>query len=845
MYLKKYQQRVVSEIKHFLSTAQGKKTEFSTIINAIPEAQRAVVAENMNYVETTFKELNLPYTDICRNGLGQHYPRINLKVPTGGGKTILAVEAIKEYQSVFAQRKTGLVVWIVPKEIIYKQTVQRLRDKGHPYRQLLDQASGGRTIIAEKGQKLTKQDIDENLVILFIMAQSVNRKNSTESLKVFQDSGGFDSFFPQDNRYDLHSQWLKEVPNLDVLWQNDEHVQLITSLGNAVRVSKPFIIIDEFHKVFTDTSKATIDNLNPEMILGLSATPKPGMNNLTTVKGLELKEEEMVKLDLHIIPPTSTASDDWQAMLQNITAKRQDLEDKAVAFKNETGQYIRPIALIQCERTGKEQRGKGFVHSADVKEQLIAEGINPSEIAIKSSSTNDIEDVDLFSSECPIRFIITRDALSEGWDCSFAYVLGVIPNVSSNTGVTQLIGRILRQPRAKKTGVKDLDESYVYYSKGATSDLLKKVIKGFEEEGLGDLVTGITTPGENQPFPKKTVKIQKKYHKYHYAFYLPVWVMVDADGKNYRKFNYAIDIKEFIQFEDLTLSPDLITQIENSLSEQSNSQSTFSVTIDHSEKIKANEETISSTYSSKINIGYLSRRLGEYIENAFLAHKKASEWTTLLQEKLGEELLAKYFSFIAAQLVSYAESYKSGEEERLFSEYLKNDKIKLAVSDDKIKGFKVPEQDLITTNRFPANFKHNLYDDIENDKFTSLEKDVVNILENEQNTLFWFRNKAAKGWYNIQGWQKNKIYPDFVVAKKNANDEVEILYILESKGEHLLGNQDSQYKDKVLKQMTEEHNKKKIKKYATQLKLSLVNDKVAAYFIKGGEEEVQIKTLMK
>jgi len=845
MYLKKYQQRVVSELKQFFTVALAKKVEFSNIIKAIPEAQREVVAASMNYVESTFEQVNLPYTDICKNGLNKYYPRINLKVPTGGGKTILAVEAIKEYQSVFAQRKTGLVVWIVPKEIIYKQTIQRLRDKGHPYRQLLDQASGGKIIIAEKGHKLTKQDIEENLVILFIMAQSVNRANNKEALKVFKDSGGFDSFFPADNRYDLHYQWLQQVPNLDVMWNNGEQAQLLTSLGNAVRVSKPFIIIDEFHNVFTPKAKATIDGLNPEMILGLSATPKEGINNLTTVTGLELKEEEMIKLDLHIIPPNSSADNDWKAMLQNIIEKRQALENKAIKYKQETGQYIRPIALIQCERTGKDQRGKGFVHSEAVKEHLIDEGINPNEIAIKSSSKNDIENIDLFSRECPIRFIITRDALSEGWDCSFAYLLGVIPNVNSNTGVTQLIGRILRQPRAKKTGIKALDESYVYYSKGATNELLNKVVKGFEEEGLGDLVTQLQIQNNAEINPKKRVKIKDKFKKYEYAFYLPIWIMVNEEKENYRKFNYSIDIKQHISFENLNLSNNLINEIENSLSEQSNELKTFSVTIDDESKITPLSETIDSTYYSKINTGYLSRRLGEYIDNAFLARKKANEWIEELKEKIGEKDLAKYFSFIAAKLAKYTEAHKQKDEERLFAEYLKNEKVKLLVTDNKKVGFRVPDTDTISVSRIPYNFNYNLYEDVDYDSLTSLEKKVIDILEKEETTLFWFRNKTSKDWYNIQGWRKNKIYPDFVVAKKKGESELEILYLMESKGEHLLGNNDTIYKNEVFKKMTEQHQTEKIKAHQIEIQFDKLNEDVEAYLIEGGKEEEEIRKLMK
>ncbi len=845
MYLKKYQQRVVKEIKEFLTVAKETKNSFASIINSIPEEQRNVVASSMNYVQTTHEKLKLSYTDNCKNGLNQFYPRVNLKVPTGGGKTILAVEAIKEYQTVFAQKKTGLVVWIVPKEIIYKQTVERLRDKGHPYRQLLDQASGGKTIITEKGQKLSKKDIEENLVILFIMAQSVSRSNSTDALRVFKDSGGFDSFFPQDNRYDLHYQWLTEVPNLDVMWQNGEQAQLITSLGNAVRVSKPFIIIDEFHKVFMPLAQQTIDNLNPEMILGLTATPKERMNNLSVVSGLELKEEEMVKLDLHIIPPPGKVDNDWKGMLQSIIQKRGNLEQQAIEFRRESGQYIRPIALIQCERTGKDQRGKRFVHSEDVKEHLIEEGINPSEIAIKSSSKNDIEDINLFSQDCEIRYIITREALNEGWDCSFAYVLGVIPNVNSNTGVTQLIGRILRQPKAKKTGVTALDESYVYYSKGDTSELLSKVIKGFEEEGLGDLVSQMQVSNKPEVNPKKTVKIKDEFKKYEYAFYLPVWVKtLDKDNK-FRTFKYALDIKPNLAFEKLTLSKVQIETIKNSLSNEHKEINTFSVTIVEKSKIKSQVEKIDGSYQSSISLSYITRRFCEYIENAFLARKIALEWIGILKTELGEDKLTKYFSFITALLVKYIEEYKRNREEDIFKKEIEEGKIKLAITNDEKIGFKVPNSDVITTTNTPNLYEYNLYNDVEVSSLNTLEKKVVGILEKQETTLFWFRNRVAKNWYAIQGWRENKIRPDFVVAKKKENDEIEILYLIESKGEHLLGNNDTTYKNNVFELMTKQHKNGKLKSYQIELEFDQLNESVEAYLIEDQKEEQQLKELMK
>ncbi|HAU30950.1 MAG: Uncharacterized protein XD78_1110 [Desulfotomaculum sp. 46_296] len=95
--------------------------------------------------------------------------------------------------------------------------------------------------------------------------------------------------------------------------------------------------------------------------------------------------------------------------------------------------------------------------------------------------------IDLLSRNCPIRYIITRQALQEGWDCAFAYVLAILTNPTSQLSITQLVGRILRQPGARKTKVKELDESYVFCYRQRAKEVLESVKACFEAEGLGDL----------------------------------------------------------------------------------------------------------------------------------------------------------------------------------------------------------------------------------------------------------------------------------------------------------------------------------------------------------------------
>ena len=128
-----------------------------------------------------------------------------------------------------------------------------------------------------------------------------------------------------------------------------------------------------------------------------------------------------------------------------------------------------------------------------------------------------------------------------------------------------------------------------------------------------------------------------------------------------------------------------------------------------------------------------------------------------------------------------------------------------------------------------------------------MEKKVIDILERQETTLFWFRNKVAKNWYAIQGWRENKIRPDFVVAKKKDEDKIEIVYLLESKGEHLLGNNDTTYKNDVFKTMTNQHKNKKIKTYQIDLDFgeNVLNESIEAYLIEDQKEEQQLKELMK
>ena len=85
---------------------------------------------------------------------------------------------------------------------------------------------------------------------------------------------------------------------------------------------------------------------------------------------------------------------------------------------------------------------------------------------------------DLLSPNCPIRYIITVNALKEGWDCPFAYILASLANKTSQVDVEQILGRILRLPHTTQHSQHALNLSYVLTSSNDFDETVKQIVKG-------------------------------------------------------------------------------------------------------------------------------------------------------------------------------------------------------------------------------------------------------------------------------------------------------------------------------------------------------------------------------
>lgn len=439
--LKKYQKKSISEFEEYLVQAKnfgstkGHKIAF-LILNPLPN-------ERPSYQE---------------HGL-VGIPNVCIKIPTGGGKTLVACHMLHSLYDKFEQGKKdkGFIIWLVPTDAIRTQTLIGLKNRDHHYRESLDHYFSNNVKVFDFKEALLikKSDLEENLCVL-VASYGAFRITDKMGRKAYADNGALIEHFQnaKDN-------------NLD----KDEGGQIKYSLMNVIKLSHPIIIVDESHHTKTELSLDMLKSMNPSFVLEYTATPMKESNIIVNITAAELKEEKMVKIPIYL---TNIAK--WQETIRDGISKRNELEKIA---KKEKGEYIRPLALVQAEQ---EKEAPNKIYVKKIFDFLITEGIKEEEIAIKTGVQDQITGIDLFSENCPIRYIITVSALKEGWDNSFAYVLISVANIGARVSVEQTIGRIIRLPHTKEKKNNELNVSYVFTSTNF-SNAAKEVEKGLLANG--------------------------------------------------------------------------------------------------------------------------------------------------------------------------------------------------------------------------------------------------------------------------------------------------------------------------------------------------------------------------
>ena len=389
-------------------------------------------------------------------------PQVCFKVPTGGGKTFLAANSLKPIFDSMPYIHPKAVVWLVPSDAILSQTYKTLTDKNHAYRKKIDVDFGNKVEVYSKQQLLNGQNfnptsVSDNLSI-FVLSYDSFRTSKKDGRKAYQENGSLLPFV----------RFKQESSNL--LEDTDE-----TALIQVIRKLNPVVIVDESHHATSKLSKEMLQNFNPSFVLDLTATPKKGSNIISFVDARQLKAENMVKLPVIVYNRKSQ-----EDVFVSAISLRRKLENEAVEEQKNGGRYIRPIVLFQAQpRTNDDSTTYD-----KIKHTLIDMGIPESEIAIKTADRDELKNIDLSSPDCGIRYIITVNALKEGWDCPFAYILATVANRTSSIDVEQILGRILRLPNTRKNEREVLNLSYVITSSNAFYATLDKIVAGLNAAGF-------------------------------------------------------------------------------------------------------------------------------------------------------------------------------------------------------------------------------------------------------------------------------------------------------------------------------------------------------------------------
>ncbi|MBP1807438.1 DEAD/DEAH box helicase family protein [Rubellimicrobium aerolatum] len=377
-------------------------------------------------------------------------PHVCLRLPTGGGKTLLAGESLA-VAAPFLGRDRPFALWLAPSDMIRAQTVAALKDPRHPYRARLDAHFGRvRVLDVAEFESLLPQDLATAAVIVVATIQAF-RVTNTLGRKVYGHREDLEPHFGP-----LPTEGMETVAPADLdaaatrAGPRPTPGAVKFSFANLCHAHRPVLIVDEAHNAVTGLTREMQARLNPSLIVELTATPRDRQNILFSVTAQALKDEEMIKLPIRVRPHPG-----WEEAVRGAVATRNLLTEKAKQARDP----LRPIVLYQAQdRTGHPT-------ADELRAFLIDAALAPAaSIAIATGDRRDLDGVDLGDPACPIRHVITVDALREGWDCPQAYVLCATQRLRSATAVEQILGRVLRMPGARRRADPALNMAYAHVS---------------------------------------------------------------------------------------------------------------------------------------------------------------------------------------------------------------------------------------------------------------------------------------------------------------------------------------------------------------------------------------------
>jgi type III restriction enzyme len=820
MELKSYQQDVLNDLSLFLENIQETKNTKEAFTRFWTEHPKTPLHPRSGAAVEPYKN-NIPGV-----------PHVCMKVPTAGGKTFIACNALKTIFEAFDYDKPKAVMWLVPSITILEQTLRNLKNPDHPYRQKINSHFGNRVGVFDKetllqGSGFNATFVKEQLNIMVFSFDSLRARNK-EDRKVFQENGNLQSFE-------------------NLLGKNTE-----ITLGEVIKFLNPVVVVDESHNAESELSVDMLKVINPSFILDLTATPRNNSNIISFIDALELKRENMVKLPVIVY----NHQDKTEVINSSLQLQRR-LEIQAKEEEKKGGKYIRPIVLFQAQPRNAEDNTTFEI----LKEKLIELKIPEEQIKIKTANLNEIKNVDLTDRDCPVRYIITVNALKEGWDCSFAYILASLADKSSAVDVEQILGRVLRQPYVMKHNFPLLNLSYVLTASSKFMDTLQNIVRGLnkagfsekdyrlaenamveknkptdpleqlslisEEEETGgepdDVVADIDSsrvsiPSETEKNDESVIEIEQTAIKQNEEFEKIVSEFESGQTeptpneikdlvKTYSIKEVFRDEAKEIQLPQFYLSApandlfgirenELVLEKENLLEGFALSKSDTNIAFDNVAadlyKVDLDETKKEHTPTFVRLDGTVKERILTYLLDPARKNSRVRNFTARIMSITGsmypipDKEIEKYITHILEnftddQFADFANNEytyidKIKKKIKTLSEEYAEKKFKDFLDTDKVfikATYSLPA--VISPGDTAKDITKSLYE--QEGKMNTFEERVINEIGNMPNVAFWTRNLERKG-YRINGFINH--YPDFIIRTKSGKT-----IVLETKGDHL------------------------------------------------------------
>ena len=214
-----------------------------------------------------------------------------------------------------------------------------------------------------------------------------------------------------------------------------------------------------------------------------------------------------------------------------------------------------------------------------------------------------------------------------------------------------------------------------------------------------------------------------------------------------------------------------------------------------------------------VKISWYARRLSDIMPNPWQGARVAQEFIQKMRDAgQDDDAIYERRSASAGQLREHVTEKIDEQSERLFRAKLADGDIRfdLETSDRNHRVGYTYEMQIADTDMQLQNYGQtvqlSLFEPLFSKDFNELERRFAFYLD-QQKALCWWHRVAVRqhGDYYLRGWKRDRIWPDFVAMAANADGKAHVL-IFETKGQHMEGSRDTEYKRKVFETLENAFN---------------------------------------